>query len=125
MICGPGDHIEWEASVIDTSGLMFGIYPLSVAGTPTGLAKGPQDDYGKIQSALLDLGGGIKTLPSRNYVIYMGPETEKKCCLLPAFISIHSQSIQSVLERCLEARKNVNVTKPIYFSYTFRDNWEG
>lgn len=30
------------------SGLTFGIYPLSVAGTPFGLAVGPEDNYEKI-----------------------------------------------------------------------------
>lgn len=29
-------------------GLKFGIYPLSVAGTPFGLAEGAKDDYEKI-----------------------------------------------------------------------------
>jgi hypothetical protein len=36
--------------------LQFGIYPLSVAGTPTGLAVGPPDDCNRIQTALEDLG---------------------------------------------------------------------
>jgi hypothetical protein len=35
---------------------LFGIYPLSVAGTPTGLAEGPPDDYNRIHAALEDLG---------------------------------------------------------------------
>ena len=36
--------------------LLFGIYPLGVAGTPTGLAVGPPDDYDQIRAALNDLG---------------------------------------------------------------------
>ena len=35
--------------------LLFGIYPLGVAGTPTGLAVGPPDDYDQIRAALDDL----------------------------------------------------------------------
>lgn len=43
------------------SGLTFGIYPLSVAGTPFGLAAGPKDDYEKIRYALRDLRGESKS----------------------------------------------------------------
>ncbi|GBF34184.1 hypothetical protein DCCM_3296 [Desulfocucumis palustris] len=50
--------------------LTFGIYPLSVAGTPFGLAVGPPDNYGKIQLALQDLKGESKKLFPRNYLIY-------------------------------------------------------
>jgi hypothetical protein len=53
-----------------SSGLTFGIYPLSVAGTPFGLAVGPQDNYEKIQLALEDLRGETKKLLPRNYLIY-------------------------------------------------------
>ena len=49
---------------------MFGIYPLSVAGTPFGLAVGPEDNYEKTQLALRDLRGESKTLFPRNYLIY-------------------------------------------------------
>ncbi|UKS27862.1 hypothetical protein LOZ80_02595 [Paenibacillus sp. HWE-109] len=52
------------------SGLTFGIYPLSVAGTPFGLAVGPQDNYKKIQLALRDLRGETNKLLPRNYLIY-------------------------------------------------------
>src|SRR5690348_16997010 len=48
----------------------FGIYPLSVAGTPFGVATGPQDDYEKIRIALHDLRGGSKKLIPRTYLIY-------------------------------------------------------
>ncbi|WP_407312802.1 hypothetical protein [Desulfosporosinus sp. SB140] len=51
-------------------GLTFGIYPLSVAGTPFGLAVGPEDNYEKIQLALQGLRGATKTLLPRNYLIY-------------------------------------------------------
>ncbi|WP_434509961.1 hypothetical protein [Desulfitobacterium sp. AusDCA] len=59
------------------SGLTFGIYPLSAAGTPFGLAVGPEDDYNKIQLALHDLRGESKKLFPRNYLIYT-PEWESK-----------------------------------------------
>lgn len=52
------------------SGLTFGIYPLSAAGTPFGLAVGPEDNYEKIQLALRDLRGESKKLFPRNYLIY-------------------------------------------------------
>jgi len=52
------------------SGLTFGIYPLSVAGTPFGLAVGPEDNYEKIQLSLRDLRGESKKLLPRNYLIY-------------------------------------------------------
>lgn len=50
-------------------GLTFGIYPLSAAGTPTGLAVGPEDNFEKIQNAIKDLGGSKKLHP-RIYLIY-------------------------------------------------------
>lgn len=51
-------------------GLVFGIYPLSAAGTPFGLAIGPEDDYDKIQLALRGLHDASKKLIPRNYLIY-------------------------------------------------------
>jgi hypothetical protein len=51
-------------------GLTFGIYPLSAAGTPFGLAVGPEDNYEKIQFSLQDLSGESKKLFPRNYLIY-------------------------------------------------------
>ena len=53
-----------------SSGLTFGIYPLSVAGTPFGLAQGPEDNYEKIQMAIQNLKGDSKQLLSRTYLIY-------------------------------------------------------
>jgi len=53
-----------------TSGITFGIYPLSVAGTPFGLAVGPADDYNEIQLALTDLQGASKKVFPRTYLIY-------------------------------------------------------
>lgn len=53
-----------------SSGLTFGIYPLSVAGTPFGLAVGPEDNYEKIEFALRDLRGEDKKLFPRDYLIY-------------------------------------------------------
>lgn len=55
----------------------FGIYPLSAAGTPFGLATGPADDYEKIKAALADLNNGTARLAPRVYLIYT-PEWEKK-----------------------------------------------
>ncbi len=54
-------------------GLHFGIYPLSVAGTPTGLAVGPPDDYNQIRAALEDLGSEVTP---RTYLIDMEPGGE-------------------------------------------------
>ena len=53
-----------------SSGLTFGIYPLSAVGTPFGLAVGPEDNYEKIQFALQELRGHSKKLLLRNYLIY-------------------------------------------------------
>lgn len=60
-----------------SSGLTFGIYPLSAAGTPFGLAVGPEDDYEKIQLVLKDLKGESKKLLPRNYLIYTKEWEEK------------------------------------------------
>ncbi|MDP4090255.1 MAG: hypothetical protein Q8930_13415 [Bacillota bacterium] len=62
---------------MNSSGLTFGIYPLSVAGTPFGLATGPEDNYKKIQLALIDLKGETKKLLPRNYLIYTKEWEEK------------------------------------------------
>jgi hypothetical protein len=59
----------------------FGLYPLSAAGTPFGLATGPADDYKKIGAALSDLGGGPARLIPRVYLIYT-PEWEEKMLAL-------------------------------------------
>lgn len=61
-----------------SSGLQFGIYPLGVAGTPTGLAVGPQDNYEKIQQALKKLEGDSKLLLPRMYLVFTGPASEEK-----------------------------------------------
>lgn len=59
-----------------SDGLTFGIYPLSVAGTPTGLAVGPKDDYEKIKDALRQLRGNASTLTPRNYLVFSKPDAE-------------------------------------------------
>ncbi|MEC0271419.1 hypothetical protein [Paenibacillus anseongense] len=74
-------------STMTTTGLTFGIYPLSVAGTPTGLAIGPKDDYGSIQLALNELRGSKQLFP-RNYLVYTGPESE------PALFSFADRLLQ-------------------------------
>jgi hypothetical protein len=53
--------------------LEFGIYPLGVAGTPTGLATGPPDDYRRVRSALNGLGGQVA---ARTYLVDTGPGAE-------------------------------------------------
>jgi hypothetical protein len=63
---------------MSSSGLTFGIYPLGVAGTPTGLAVGPQDNYESIQLALKELKGKGRTLLPRTYIIYTGPDSSSK-----------------------------------------------
>ena len=60
-----------------STGLTFGIYPLSAAGTPFGLAVGPEDNYGKIQLVLRDRKGESKKLFPRNYLIYTKEWEEK------------------------------------------------
>ncbi|OOM80218.1 hypothetical protein [Clostridium sp. BL-8] len=62
---------------MSSSGLIFGIYPLSAAGTPFGLAVGPEDNYEKIGFALRDLQGKSKKLFPRNYLIYTKEWEEK------------------------------------------------
>ncbi|MFE5322211.1 hypothetical protein ACFQ88_26395 [Paenibacillus sp. NPDC056579] len=74
-----------------TSGLTFGIYPLSVAGTPTGLAVGPKDDYDKIGKALQLLRGDSNRLVPRNYLVYTKPDSE------PGLISFVERLLHSGL----------------------------
>lgn len=62
---------------MESSGLMFGIYPLSAAGTPFGLAVGPEDDYKKIRAAIEELQGSSRKLLSRNYLVYTKVWEEK------------------------------------------------
>ncbi|MCM3698047.1 hypothetical protein [Paenibacillus macerans] len=56
--------------------LTFGIYPLSPAGTPAGLAVGPEDDYGKIGGALRELRGASNMLSPRTYLVFTKPDAE-------------------------------------------------
>ena len=56
--------------------LTFGIYPLSVAGTPFGVATGPADSDADIRSALADLRGD-RMLRCRTYLIYTSAWREK------------------------------------------------
>lgn len=50
--------------------MLEGARLVSVAGTPFGLAVGPEDNYERIQLALRDLRGESKKLFPRNYLIY-------------------------------------------------------
>jgi hypothetical protein len=52
--------------------LAFGIYPLSVAGTPEGLAVGPPDAHERVRAALDDLGPVVP----RVYLVDMEPGGE-------------------------------------------------
>jgi hypothetical protein len=61
-----------------SSGLFFGIYPFSVAGTPTGVAVGPPDNPEQIEQALAALRGVAGTLLPRTYLVYTGPQTAAK-----------------------------------------------
>ena len=58
----------------DQRTLEFGIYPLSAAGSPEGLAIGPPDDYEQIRAALADLGDQI--VP-RTYLVDIEPGGEQ------------------------------------------------
>jgi hypothetical protein len=68
---------ELKSDPMDSSGLLFGIYPLSAAGTPFGLAVGPEDDYKKIYASIQKLQGSSRKLFSRNYLIYTKAWEEK------------------------------------------------
>lgn len=57
--------------------LTFGVYPLSAAGTPTGLATGPEDDYGRIREAIQDLRSDGNQVVARNYLVYAGAPSEE------------------------------------------------
>ena len=72
---------------MNSSGLSFGIYPLSAAGTPFGLAVGPEDDYEKIGLALQDLRGEYKKLYPRNYLIYTKEWEEKMLELADRYLA--------------------------------------
>ena len=64
-----------------SGGFTFGIYPLSEAGTPFGLATVPADDYERITAALNDLGGGLAQVIPRVYLIYTQEWEEKMFAL--------------------------------------------
>ena len=55
---------------MNPTSLTFGVYPLGAVGTPSGLAKGPIDDFDKIQLALKDLQGDAKRVIPRMYIVY-------------------------------------------------------
>lgn len=57
--------------------ITFGIYPLSPAGTPFGLAEGPEDDFDSIMASLNELrANGQKVIP-RMYFVYTPEWAEK------------------------------------------------
>ena len=58
-----------------TAPLIFGVFPLGMAGGPGGLAVGPPDDFEAIGRALGELQGDGKVLLPRMYVVWSGPES--------------------------------------------------
>lgn len=55
--------------------LIFGVFPLGMAGGPDGLAMGPPDDFGAIGRAVGELQGDGCSLLPRMYVVWSGPES--------------------------------------------------
>ena len=74
-----------------SDGLIFGIYPFSAAGTPTGLAVGPDDDYERIQEALQLLRGNKRMLFPRNYLVFSKPNA------MPGLISYANRLLHAGL----------------------------
>lgn len=52
--------------------LVFGVFPLGIAGGPEGVVSGPPDDVGRIGEALQDLAGDGEPLLVRMYVTFEG-----------------------------------------------------
>lgn len=59
-------------TVTVTAPLVFGVFPLGLAGSPGGVASGPPDDFGRIAAALEELGGDGPSLLVRMYVSWDG-----------------------------------------------------
>jgi hypothetical protein len=55
--------------------LIFGVFPLGMAGGPDGLAVGAPDDFEAIGRALGELQGDGSPLLPRMYVVWSGPES--------------------------------------------------
>src|SRR5690242_6583296 len=53
--------------------LVFGVFPLGMAGGPGGLAVGPPDDFDAIGQAVTELQGDGRPLLPRMYVVWSGP----------------------------------------------------
>src|SRR5262245_48435838 len=58
-----------------TAPLIFGVFPLGMAGGPDGLAVGPPDDFEAIGRALGELQGDGRALLPRMYVVWSGPSS--------------------------------------------------
>lgn len=56
-----------------TAPLVFGVFPLGMAGGPGGLAVGPPDDFDAIGRAVQELQGDGRSLLPRMYVVWSGP----------------------------------------------------
>lgn len=52
--------------------LVFGVFPLGIAGSPNGIAAGPPDDFEAIGRAVRELQGEGRTLLPRMYVVWSG-----------------------------------------------------
>ena len=52
--------------------LVFGVFPLGIAGGPEGVVSGPPDGVGRIGDALRDLAGDGEPLLVRMYVTFEG-----------------------------------------------------
>lgn len=55
------------------SSLVFGVFPLGMAGGPGGVAVGPPDDFEAIGRAIAELQGDRGPLLPRMYVVWTGP----------------------------------------------------
>ncbi|MFB9235577.1 hypothetical protein ACFFWC_08500 [Plantactinospora siamensis] len=58
-----------------TEPLVFGVFPLGVAGGPDGVAAGPPDDFAAIGRAVQELQGDGKALLPRMYVLWSGADS--------------------------------------------------
>jgi hypothetical protein len=58
---------------VDPPPLVFGVFPLGLAGSPDGLARGRPDDFARIAEAAAELRGDGPAVLPRMYVSYDGP----------------------------------------------------
>jgi hypothetical protein len=58
-----------------TTPLVFGVFPLGIAGGPDGVAAGPPDDFAEIGRAVGELQGEGRALLPRMYVLWSGADS--------------------------------------------------